>query len=112
MDPTTVEGPSSQSSEESEQIVYDSDNSAYTLDQKGPLFVMLRKDHSTPGTDQGWVYATLTPDGKTVTSAGRVASCMECHVRAEHGRLFGLPNLSGFQFSGIIQPTSLSQPSK
>jgi hypothetical protein len=31
----------------------------------------------------------VTPDGKQVTSAGRVASCLECHRRAPHDRLFG-----------------------
>jgi hypothetical protein len=39
----------------------------------------------------GWVYGTVAPDG-TVTSAGRVASCMGCHTpSAKHERLFGLP---------------------
>jgi hypothetical protein len=37
------------------------------------------------------VYATVGPD-KQVTAAGRIASCMECHVDAPHGRLFGLPD--------------------
>lgn len=31
---------------------------------------MLRKERSTPATDDGWVYGTLQPDGE-VTSAGR-----------------------------------------
>lgn len=39
-------------------------------------------------TDDGWIYGTLTPTGE-VTSAGRVASCMECHARAPHDHLFG-----------------------
>jgi hypothetical protein len=40
------------------------------------------------GTDAGCVYGTVAPDG-TVTSAGRVASCMGCHVRdAKRERLF------------------------
>jgi hypothetical protein len=55
------------------------------------LFVMFRVDPKTPGTDDGWVYGTVTADGKTVTAAGRVASCMRCHETAPHGRLFGLP---------------------
>jgi hypothetical protein len=52
---------------------------------------MFRLDPSTPDTDAGWVYATVTPDGQ-VTSAGRVASCMGCHeTSATHERLFGVP---------------------
>ncbi len=54
------------------------------------LYVMLKLDPKTEGTDEGWVYGTLTPDRKKVTSAGRVASCMTCHARATHDRMFGL----------------------
>ena len=43
----------------------------------------------TPGTDEGWIYGTVAPDG-TVTSAGLVESCMECHDSAPHERLFGV----------------------
>lgn len=59
----------------------------------GPLFFMLKLDPATPDTDQGWIYATLTVDasGKPTIIAGRIASCMECHTQAPHGRLFGLP---------------------
>jgi hypothetical protein len=53
------------------------------------LYVMVKKAPSTPGTDQGWVYGTITPDG-SVTSAGRVASCMGCHKDAKVDRLFGV----------------------
>jgi hypothetical protein len=42
-----------------------------------------------PGTDRGWVYATISADLKQVTSMGRIESCMECHVKAKHDRLFG-----------------------
>jgi hypothetical protein len=51
---------------------------------------MFKLDPKTPGTDEGWVYGTVTADGKTVTSAGRVASRMKCHQEAPHDRLFGL----------------------
>jgi hypothetical protein len=54
------------------------------------LFIMFKLDATTPDTDQGWVYATVTTAGQ-VTSAGRVASCMGCHEAAEHERLFGVP---------------------
>lgn len=68
------------------------DGKIYQPAGQGPLFVMYRNDPNTPGTDDGWVYGTLTPDGKTVTGVGRIESCMNCHLKAPHGRLFGLPN--------------------
>jgi len=54
------------------------------------LFVVMKLAPDTPGSDQGWVYGTVAPDGQTVTSAGRVQSCMECHSSASYERLFGL----------------------
>jgi hypothetical protein len=67
------------------------DGKLYHADKQADLFIMFKMDPETPGTDQGWVYGTVTADGKQVTSAGRVESCMQCHVRAPHDRLFGLP---------------------
>lgn len=58
--------------------------------KQADLFVMMKLDPKTPGTDEGWVYATLTPDGKKLTSAGMVESCMKCHVETKTDRLFGL----------------------
>lgn len=66
------------------------DGAAYASGARTGLFVMLRLDPGTANTDDGWVYGTVAPDG-TVTSCGRVASCMACHAQAPHGRLFGLP---------------------
>ena len=54
------------------------------------LFVVMKLAPETPNSDKGWVYGTIAPDGKTVTSAGRVQSCMECHTPAPNERLFGL----------------------
>ncbi|HKQ71024.1 MAG TPA: hypothetical protein VJT73_16875 [Polyangiaceae bacterium] len=54
------------------------------------LFIMFKLAPTTPDTDQGWVYATVTTAGQ-VTSAGRIASCMGCHEAADHERLFGVP---------------------
>jgi hypothetical protein len=62
----------------------------YHAASKSALFIMYKLEPGTPGTDEGWVYGTVTPDGKQVTSAGRVESCMGCHRDAPHDRLFGL----------------------
>ncbi len=58
--------------------------------ERAGLFVMYRTAASTPGTDGGWVYGTVTADGKTVTSSGTVSSCMGCHQQAKYERLFGI----------------------
>ena len=56
-----------------------------------PAFIMFRLDPATPDTDEGWVYATVSPAGQ-VTAAGRVACCMGCHeTSATHERLYGVP---------------------
>ena len=56
------------------------------------LFLMLRTARATPGTDEGWVYATLRADGE-VTATGQIPSCVVCHRRAGSDRMFGLPGL-------------------
>jgi hypothetical protein len=61
-------------------------------DKQRDLFVMTKVGAGN-GTDAGWVYGTVAPDG-TVTSAGRVARCMGCHEAAPHERLFGLASES------------------
>jgi hypothetical protein len=57
--------------------------------KQADLFIMLKLEPTTPGTDAGWVYGTVSPDGKKVTSAGMVESCMKCHKEATSDRLFG-----------------------
>jgi hypothetical protein len=57
-------------------------------DKQRDLFVMTKVGAGN-GTDAGWVYGTVAPDG-SVTSAGRVTRCMGCHEAASHERLFGL----------------------
>lgn len=54
------------------------------------LFIMTKLEGNPKGTDNGWVYGNVSPDARTVTSSGRVASCMGCHQEAPHGRLFGI----------------------
>ncbi|MDG2147969.1 MAG: hypothetical protein P8N09_00430 [Planctomycetota bacterium] len=56
------------------------------------LFLMLRTARDTPGTDEGWVYATVQADG-VVSATGQIASCMDCHRRAGPDRMFGLPGV-------------------
>jgi hypothetical protein len=67
-------------------------SSGYTTGAKKDLFVMTKLGDK-PGTDDGWIYGTVTPDG-VVTSAGRVETCMHCHDdQATHERLFGIADL-------------------
>ena len=56
---------------------------------RGPLFVMMKTGDAD--SDEGWIYATMSPDGRSVTASGKLASCMECH-RSERtkDRLFGV----------------------
>jgi hypothetical protein len=67
------------------------DGNRYKAGARGPLFVMFQTDPKDLNSDEGWVYGTLTPDGKTITGIGRLENCMSCHQKAPHGRLFGLP---------------------
>jgi hypothetical protein len=61
----------------------------YRPGRQADLFIMFKVEPDTNGTDSGWVYGTVTPDGKHVTSAGRLAACMECHQSAKPDRVFG-----------------------
>jgi hypothetical protein len=97
-------------SEEEYKAVYDANQStphvlqSYARDRKGyartgriaGLFMMLKLDPTTPGTDQGWVYATVESSGD-ISAAGRIASCMQCHQSAENDRLFGPQWTRGLQ---------------
>jgi hypothetical protein len=56
------------------------------------LFLMLRTARATPGTDEGWVYATVQADG-AVSAYGQIPSCVACHRRAGPDRMFGLPGV-------------------
>ena len=49
------------------------------LGERSDLFVMLKQDPKTEGTDQGWVYGVIDPGSYEVKSAGAVASCIACH---------------------------------
>ena len=49
-------------------------------------------DEAATPTPTSTLYATVTPDRKRVTAAGRIETCMGCHEKAEHDRQFGLPS--------------------
>ena len=67
------------------------DGRAWKAGERGALFLMMKLDPQEPGTDEGWLYATVEPDGQ-VTSMGALESCIECHRRAPRDRQFGLPH--------------------
>jgi hypothetical protein len=65
------------------------DGKVYKASKLVGLYIMMKLDPKTADTDEGWIYGTVTADGETVTSAGRVESCMKCH-ETKKDRLFGL----------------------
>jgi hypothetical protein len=72
------------------------DGGVFHATEPAGLFIMFKLDPATPETDEGWVYATVSPAGE-VTSAGRVATCMGCHeTSATHERLYGVEKSVAF----------------
>lgn len=63
------------------------DREQYRAGDPAGLYVMEKLDPKTPGTDAGWIYGVVSPQG-TVLSAGNVESCAGCHATARHDRLF------------------------
>jgi hypothetical protein len=61
----------------------------YTAGEPMGLFVMARLEGSPAGTDEGWVYATIAPDGE-IRESGNIAACHDCHAK-EKDRIFGVP---------------------
>jgi hypothetical protein len=53
------------------------------------LFVMAQLSGKPANTDDGWIYATIAPDG-TIGASGVIASCRDCHAQ-EKDRIFGVP---------------------
>lgn len=51
------------------------------------LYIMLQVEDRS-GTDEGWVYATVAADLRTITAMGVIESCASCHAHAGPGRLF------------------------
>lgn len=58
-------------------------------ERHGGLFIMMKTGGSD--SDEGWIYATTSADRKTITSSGKIASCMDCHQGKTRDRLFGMP---------------------
>ena len=66
------------------------DGKLFRPKEKAGLYIMLKRDpENSPDTDQGWIYATLDAEGKTVHQAGRIRRCMGCHEKDTVDRLFG-----------------------
>ncbi len=79
------------------------DGQRLDVGEQAELFVMAKVGAADmPGTDAGWIYGTLSADGLTVTSAGLVQRCMDCHDVAPHERLFGLQKTKAF---ATVKPT-------
>jgi hypothetical protein len=65
----------------------------YTTGEQGELFIMAKVASDVPApaaTDEGWIYGVTDPQGRRIVASGRIASCMGCHEKAPHDRLFGL----------------------
>lgn len=65
------------------------DGTYYKPDDPKELFIMFKDDPATSGTDEGWVYGIVTPDGKEAISSGNIKTCADCHRQARHDRVFG-----------------------
>lgn len=57
------------------------DGKCFKATKQADLFIMLKLDPKTPNTDDGWVYGTVTPDGRTVMAAGKIDSCIKMPPR-------------------------------
>jgi hypothetical protein len=64
------------------------EDGTFSATELAGLFIMVKLPPETENTDQGWAYGTTTADG-TVTSAGRIESCIHCHRDAPYDRQFG-----------------------
>ena len=62
---------------------------AFARGESRGLFLIFKVDPATPGTDNGWVYATTAADRTTITACGLLPTCADCHNRGGKDRLFG-----------------------
>lgn len=70
------------------RVPVERDDGSFRPGEKHALFIMLRVEDQIE-SDDGWVYATTSPDGTRVDAVGHIESCMGCHAKAKFGRLFG-----------------------
>lgn len=69
-------------------LIVDGDK-AFRQGAPAELFIMTKVDPKTPDTDNGWIYAVVSTDRKTVLRSGRIESCMHCHEQTMRDRLYG-----------------------
>lgn len=69
-------------------LIVDGDK-AFRQGAPAELFIMTKVDPKTPDTDNGWIYAVVSTDRKTVLRSGRIESCMHCHEQTTRDRLYG-----------------------
>lgn len=77
------------------------DGKYFAAEKKAGLFIMIKYDPKTPGTDRGWIYGLVDAEGKKVKAVGKLESCMKCHRMAKHDRLFGLNEKTEFSTSAL-----------
>lgn len=95
---------------EFERFTETDDGKLFRAGDLSTLFVMLKLDPKTPGTDQGWVYATIDKDLKTITSMGAIDSCMNCHKQTDRDRLYGKKRSWPVKWPGAAAPADASTP--
>ncbi|MFO0633031.1 MAG: cytochrome P460 family protein [Nannocystaceae bacterium] len=65
------------------------DGESFVAGEPMGLFVMAQLAGKPADTDDGWIYATIAPDG-AVRESGVIASCRDCHAQ-QRDRIFGVP---------------------
>lgn len=66
--------------------------------ERKDLFVMKKVgDPKTAGTDHGWVYGVVSPEGDSVRQSGKLEHCTGCHEKAPHDRMFAPAGEIGFR---------------
>jgi|ERR1043165_2932229 hypothetical protein len=53
------------------------------------FYLMLKTNSKDYPTDNGWVYAVVSPDGQKVLQKGLITSCMGCHGASKVDRMLG-----------------------
>jgi hypothetical protein len=68
------------------------DGQTYRTGDRADLYVMVKVGEArAEGTDAGWIYAVLSPDGSVLHQASVLEQCAGCHAASPHDRLFGPP---------------------